>query len=74
MAMTLNAQVNCGAPWLAGMSPAYGHVAAGASQPVQIRLNASGMPVGNHTAYYCVASNDLRTPVAGGVVTLNVAP
>jgi len=58
-------------PWLS-TEPVSGTTSAGMSSPVDVFLDATGLPLGVYTATLCAASNDLVNPLIPIPVTLTV--
>jgi hypothetical protein len=58
-------------PWLS-VDPAMGITAGGASTPVTVTFDATGLAVGTYTSTLCAASNDKTNPLIQIPLTLNV--
>jgi subtilisin family serine protease len=58
-------------PWLS-VAPATGTTLGGASSPVTVTFDSTGLAVGTYTSTLCVASNDLVTPLVQVPLTLTV--
>ncbi len=58
-------------PWLS-VDPTDGATLPGASTPVTVTLDSTGLGVGSYSAYLCVSSDDPDNPVVQVPVTLDV--
>lgn len=58
-------------PWLS-VDPAAGITAGGASTPVTVTFDATGLAIGTYTGTLCAASNDETNPLVQIPLTLNV--
>ncbi|MCE3003574.1 MAG: S8 family serine peptidase [Xanthomonadaceae bacterium] len=71
-AMTVNAAVDCTLPpWLAPATSS-GTTSSGASTPVTLNVNTTGLAAGVYRANVCVSSNDVDEPVLRAPVVLTV--
>ncbi|MBN8728889.1 MAG: hypothetical protein J0H15_14495, partial [Xanthomonadales bacterium] len=58
-------------PWLS-LNPTAGSTAAGASTPVTVTFNSTGVAAGSYAARLCVSSNDAANPVVTVPVSFTV--
>jgi hypothetical protein len=73
LAFSVTSEYTCGAPWLS-TSPSSGTgVAAGSSDSLAVTVDATGLPVGVHTAALCITSNDTDQPTVVVPVTVEVS-
>jgi hypothetical protein len=72
--MRVTGQVACGAPWLGVLNPTGGTVAAGATQPTSVALDASALAAATYGGFVCVNSNDPVSPAVAVPVQLTVTP
>ncbi|HEY5852291.1 MAG TPA: S8 family serine peptidase [Lysobacter sp.] len=74
LAWSLHGSSQCGASWFGTPDAALGAVAPGSGKDLQLQLNTSRLPPGNHVGYLCVASNDPKRPKVATAVLLTVTP
>lgn len=72
LALRVDGELGCGAPWISSVTPAAGNVAAGNEVAVNVAVDASGLEAGSYSAVVCVGSNDPARAVATFAVQLNV--
>jgi subtilisin family serine protease len=58
-------------PWLS-VSPSSGETLTGATDQVEVSLDAAGLDAGNYSAYLCVFSNDVQNPQVAVPVEITV--
>lgn len=72
LAVQLDGSVACGAPWITGVVPASGSLAAAEGETLNIQIDSTGLAVGEHSGFVCIDSNDPATPQATVRVMLTV--
>jgi Subtilase family/PA domain len=74
LAMRVNIDVPCGAPWIGGTYAASGSLARGTSRSALTVLYGTGLTPGNYSGIVCVQSNDPVTPRLSLPVSLTITP
>ena len=73
LAFSVSSDYTCGAPWLSTSPSSGSGVAAGDSDSLAVTVDATGLPVGVHTAALCITSNDTDQPTVVVPVTVEVS-
>ena len=71
--MLVTAEIDCGAPWITGTTPATGNIGPLGNTVLSVDIDSTGLTDGLYQGYVCIQSNDADEPTVPFRVDLTVA-